>query len=99
MTEARKIALEMVLGSATNHPVDRERALIAFQAARTPAECDFVRATFLRNRMARLDYDCRTQRRWQSRVPRRMVKAQYVDMKHANEARATRERYVRMVTR
>lgn len=95
MNEARKVALELILSSATNHPVDRERVLIAFQAARTPAECEFVRSLYLRNRMAWLDWQSVTQRRWQSRVPRRRVKAQYCDMKHADEARKTREEYVR----
>ena len=89
MTEARREAFRMLLSSTTESPVDRQRALIAFQACQTPHEMQLVKAAYLQKRYEWLGWLSSTQRRWQSTVSKNPTKGNHHD------SWATREAYLR----
>jgi len=89
MTEARREAFRMLLSSCTEHPTDRQRALIAFQATQTPHEMALVKTAYLAKRYEWLNWLTVGQRKWQSTVSKNPAKGNHHD------SWALREQYVR----
>jgi len=89
MTDARREAFRMLLSSCTEHPVDRQRALIAFQACQTPHEMQLVKAAYLHKRFAWIDGIAVNQRKWQVSVSKNPKKGNHHD------SWALREQYMR----